>query len=178
VACEAPHIATDGGGCGGLTFPFELLAGYYGLKQVQRTSSKLAPDVTTAAMRVFGRIAAAARKLRDAGGLQVLLDAGDVVTFTRRAARAHGLGRQAALGGVAPFDRTHLNNVPDYVRFWICYFRSRCRTRTLLASVMHTHVQIAGGRCINTVTFSRCVCKASQITSSHDLVLKCAESMA
>jgi hypothetical protein len=88
---KEPYIAPDF--CGGLFSPFEILAGLYSLKQVQQLSSRLAPDIETAAMRVFGRIAAAARKLCGAGVLHMLLDTGDVVSYAQRAGHSHWAGR-------------------------------------------------------------------------------------
>jgi hypothetical protein len=77
-------------------------------RDVQRPRNGSAPG--NVAELVFGRAAAALRRLAGAGALEVTLDCGDVLTLPRRGVAAGGAGDMPL-----EFDRIHLNSVPDRV---------------------------------------------------------------
>ena len=106
-----PYVSLSGGG--GFEKPWEVLQGISELD-----AFATAPDAATIpelALRIFGRAAAAIQRLDAAGALRVLIDVGDVITFPHRCLP---LLREPGLPDVE-FDRIHLNNVPDYVRFHV-----------------------------------------------------------
>ena len=110
---------TSRGGAGGLASPWELMHMLACLDPFDKywtdsASKKFAASAPDAAIRIFGRAAAALRRLTGAAALTVELDVGDVASLPRRRQRKVDEHAYALPAGV--YDRIHLNNVPDYVR--------------------------------------------------------------
>jgi hypothetical protein len=107
-----PYISR--GGFGGMEAPWVLLLSMRELEAFDKADCNF-KSVPEALQCLFGRAAAAMRRLTAGDELELTLDAGDVVSLPRRMrSLAEGECRIEPLRD--EFDRIHLSNIPDYVR--------------------------------------------------------------
>ena len=133
-----PYVSA--GGDGGLAAPWDMLAtfidldAFLGLDPADDEASPRFADIPQVLVCVFGHAAAALRRLVRAGTLHVTLDVGDIVSFPRRM-KADDEACKYELP-LEEFDRIHLSNCPEYVRFV---------SSSALAREPRAHLSLEGG---------------------------------